>query len=212
MKQILAIQGSPRGERSHSRRLVESFLKAWQAEQGGGEVVQREVGRVTLPPVTEGWIAAAFHPHPKERSEVMKADLALSDTLVAELFAADRLVIAAPMYNFGVPSGVKAWIDQIVRVGVTFAFNPDDPHNPYQPLVLGKKALIVTSRGDSGYGPDGVNAHLNHADAYLRAVLGLIGISEVTVIAVENEEFDGRAFEDSFKAAERALAELAVSF
>src|SRR5699024_865235 len=87
MKRILAIHGSPRGERSHSRRLTEAFLQAWQTEQKGGEVLRREVGRMAMPHVTEGWIAAAFYPQPEERSELMKADLAFSDRLVDELFA-----------------------------------------------------------------------------------------------------------------------------
>ncbi|MFZ6045550.1 FMN-dependent NADH-azoreductase [Pseudomonas sp. CR3202] len=212
MSTILSIQGSPRGERSHSRRLQEAFLRAWQARQEGRQVVRREVGRVGIPAVTEGWIAAAFHPEPEARSEVMKADLALSDLLVDELFAADRLVLSAPMYNFGVPSGVKAWIDQIVRIGRTFAFDPARQGNPYTPLVTGRKALIITTRGDHGYGPGGANAHMNHADAYLRAVLGYIGITEVTVVAVENDEFGGEAFAQSYQRAERSLADLVESF
>jgi len=212
MKKILAVQGSPRGERSHSRRLLESFLQAYAAEQGDIEVRHREVGRADLPHVSEAWIAAAFYPQPEQRPALMQADLALSDELVDELSAADRLVIAAPMYNFGIPSGLKAWVDQIVRIGRTFDFTPDDPHSQYQPRLLGKKALIITTRGDRGYGPGGVNARLNHADEYLRGILGLIGIREVMVVAVENDEFGGLAFADSYRAAELALAELAQSF
>lgn len=212
MKKILAVQGSPRGERSHSRRLVEAFLQAYAAEQGDTQLLRREVGRADLPHISEAWIAAAFHPQPDRRPLAMQADLALSDELVDELFAADRLVISAPMYNFGIPSGLKAWVDQIVRIGRTFDFTPDDPESQYKPRVLGKKALIVTTRGDRGYGSGGVNAHLNHADVYLRAALGLIGITDVTVIAVENDEFGGLAFEASFRAAESALAELAARF
>ncbi|MFC5695339.1 FMN-dependent NADH-azoreductase [Pseudomonas sp. GCM10022186] len=212
MNTILSVQGSPRGERSHSRRLQESFLDAWRARADGRQVLRREVGRVAIPPVSEGWIAAAFHPEPEARSEVMKADLALSDQLVDELLAADRLVISAPMYNFGLPSGVKAWVDQIVRIGRTFAFDPATPGNPYTPLVPGRKALIITTRGDRGYGPDGAFAHLNHADTHLRAVLGFIGISEVTVVAVENDEFGGEAFAQSYQRAERTLADLAETF
>ncbi|MCU9950548.1 FMN-dependent NADH-azoreductase [Pseudomonas solani] len=212
MNRILSIQGSPRGERSHSRRLQDAFLAAWQGQDAARQVTHREVGRSPIAPVTEGWIAAAFHPEPENRTEVMKADLALSDLLVDELFAADRLVISAPMYNFGVPSGVKAWVDQIVRIRRTFDFHPDRPGNPYTPLVLGRKALIITTRGDHGYGPGGVNAHMNHADAYLRTVLGYIGITDVTVVAVENDEFGGDAFQQSYQRAERALVELAEVF
>lgn len=212
MSTILSVQGSPRGERSHSRRLQESFLAAWQAREAGRQVLRREVGRVAIPAVNEGWIAAAFHPEPEARNEVMKADLAVSDLLVDELFAADRLVISAPMHNFGVPSGVKAWIDQIVRIRRTFDFDPSRQGNPYTPLVLGRKALIITTRGDYGYGPGGANAHLNHADVHLSAVLGFIGITDVTVVAVESDEFGGKAFEQSYQRAERALAELAERF
>lgn len=212
MKRILAVNGSPRGERSHSRRLLESFLQACVAEQGEVEVLRREVGRGNLPHVDEDWIAAAFHPQPAQRPAPMRAALALSDELVDELFAADRLVIAAPMYNFAIPSGLKAWVDQIVRIGRTFEFVPDDPQQQYRPLLHGKSALIITSRGDRGYGPGGVNAALNHADAYLRAVLGLIGIERVRVVAVENDEFGGLAFADSYHAAERELAALAANF
>lgn len=211
MKRILAIQGSPRGERSHSRRLLDHFVQALVAEQRDIDISRREVGRIVLPPVTEGWVAAAFH-DPHERSEAMRADLALSDELVDELLATDRLVIAAPMYNFGVPSGVKAWIDQIVRIGRTFDFTPEDPASQYKPRVLGKRGLIVTTRGDRGYGPHGVNAHLNHADTHLRDVLGLIGITDVEVVAVENDEFGGTAFETSYQVAQTRLAQLAMDF
>lgn len=212
MNRILSIQGSPRGERSHSRRLQDAFLAAWQGQDTARQVVYREVGRSPIAPVTEGWIAAAFHPEPEHRTEVMKADLALSDLLVDELFAADRLVISAPMYNFGVPSGVKAWVDQIVRIRRTFDFDPSRPGNPYTPLVLGRKALIITTSGDHGYGPGGANAHMNHADTYLRVVLGYIGITDVTVVAVESDEFGGDAFQQSYQRAERALVELAEVF
>lgn len=212
MSTILSVQGSPRGERSHSRRLQEAFLKAWQVRGEGRQVLRREVGRVAIAPVTEGWIAAAFHPESEERSEVMKADLALSDLLVDELLASDRLVISAPMYNFGVPSGVKAWIDQVMRVRRTFGMDLSNPANPYTPLVLGRKALIITTRGDHGYGPDGANAHMNHADPYLRLVLGHMGITDVTVVAVEDDEFGGEGFQQSYQRAERTLADLAESF
>ncbi|MDH4609801.1 NAD(P)H-dependent oxidoreductase [Pseudomonas sp. BN102] len=212
MSTILSVQGSPRGERSHSRRLQESFLKAWQARQEGRQVLRREVGRVAIPLVTEGWIAASFHPESEARSEVMKADLAVSDLLVDELLAADGLVISAPMYNFSVPAGVKAWIDQVMRVRRTFGLDLSNPANPYTPLVLGRKALIITTRGDHGYGPGGANAHMNHADTYLRLVLGHMGITDATVVAVEDDEFGGEGFQQSYQRAERALADLAETF
>ncbi|WP_302118656.1 FMN-dependent NADH-azoreductase AzoR1 [Pseudomonas aeruginosa] len=211
MSRILAVHASPRGERSQSRRLAEVFLAAYREAHPQARVARREVGRVPLPAVTEAFVAAAFHPQPEQRSLAMQADLALSDQLVGELFDSDLLVISTPMYNFSVPSGLKAWIDQIVRLGVTFDFVLDNGVAQYWPLLRGKRALIVTSRGGHGFGPGGENQAMNHADPWLRTALGFIGIDEVTVVAAEGEESGGRSFEDSCAEAEQRLLALAQS-
>lgn len=212
MSNILVVQGSPRGERSHSRRLVETFLTAWQAAHPEALTTRREVGRTVIPPVNEAFIAAAFYSEPQARPLIMQADLALSDTLVAELQAHDRLVIGAPMHNFSVPSGVKAWIDQIVRIGLTFNHSLDNGVPHYEPLVLGKKALVITSRGDFGFGPGGPLEAMNHADTLLRTALGFIGITDVTVVAAEGEESAERNFARSYAEAEQRLLALARTF
>lgn len=207
MSRILAIHASPRAERSHSRRLAESFLAALPQ----AEVTRREVGRADLPHVNEAFIAAAFHPEPENRPLTMRADLALSDELVDELFAHDLLVISTPMYNFSVPSGLKAWIDQIVRLGRTFDLHLKDGEAEYEPLLKGRKALIVTSRGGAGMGPGGPLEWMNHADSWLRVALGFLGIEDVRVIAAEGEEGNPDAFQASCQQAERELADLAES-
>lgn len=140
MNRILAIHASPRGERSHSRRLAEVFLSAWQARHPQSQLTRREVGRALIPPVNEAFVAAAFYPEPNARPLSMQADLAFSDELVSELLGHDLLVISTPMHNFSVPSGLKAWIDQIVRIGLTFNHTLDNGVAQYEPLVLGKKA------------------------------------------------------------------------
>ena len=195
MSRILAVHASPRGERSQSRRLAEVFLAAYREAHPQARVARREVGRVPLPAVTEAFVAAAFHPQPEQRSLAMQADLALSDQLVGELFDSD----------------LKAWIDQIVRLGVTFDFVLDNGVAQYRPLLRGKRALIVTSRGGHGFGPGGENQAMNHADPWLRTALGFIGIDEVTVVAAEGEESGGRSFEDSCAEAEQRLLALAQS-
>ena len=172
MSKILVIHASPRGDRSHSRRLAEGFLSAWQVRYPQAQVTRREVGRTLIPAVNEAFVAAAFHPEPEARSLSMQADLALSDQLVGELFDNDLLLISTPMYNFSVPSGLKAWVDQIVRLGLTFDHTLDNGVAQYTPLLLGKKALIVTSRGGFGFGPGGELEALNHADPWLRTALG----------------------------------------
>jgi FMN-dependent NADH-azoreductase len=211
MNRILAVHGSPRGERSHTRRLTEVFLEAWLAAHPGAELTRREVGRAAMPHVGESFVAAAFHPQPAARPRHMQADLALSDVLVDELHGHELLVISAPMYNFSIPSGLKAWIDHVVRIGRTFDVIQDNGVAQYQPLLHGKRALIVTSRGGYGFGPGGVNAAFNHADTLLRTALGFIGIEDVRVVAAEGEESDSRAYQASCAAAERELLALAVS-
>lgn len=207
MSRILAIHASPRAERSHSRRLAEGFL----ASLPQAEITRREVGRADLPHVNEAFIAAAFHPEPNNRPLTMQADLALSDQLVDELLGHDLLVISTPMYNFSVPSGLKAWVDQVIRLGRTFDLHLNDGEAEYEPLLKGRKALIVTSRGGAGMGPGGELEWMNHADAWLRVALGFLGIEDVRVIAAEGEEGNPDAFKASYQQAERELANLAES-
>ncbi|WP_447757099.1 FMN-dependent NADH-azoreductase [Pseudomonas moraviensis] len=212
MSRILVVHGSPRVDRSTSRRLAEGFLSAWQERHPEGQVTRREVGRVPVPAVNEAFVAAAFYPQPQARPLVMQADLALSDQLVDELFTHDLLLISTPMYNFSVPSGLKAWVDQIVRLGLTFDHTLDNGVAQYSPLLQGKKALIVTSRGGFGFGPGGDLAALNHADPWLRTALGFIGINDVSVVAAEGEESAERTFAVSVAEAEQRLLELAREF
>ena len=212
MSRILAIHASPRGDRSHSRRLAEHFLSAWQERNPQAQVTRREVGRVMIAPVNEAFVAAAFYPEPEARPLAMQADLALSDQLVGELFDHDLLLISTPMYNFSVPSGLKAWIDQIVRLGLTFAHTLDNGVAQYTPLLQGKKALIVTSRGGFGFGPGGELEALNHADPWLRTALGFVGINDITVVAAEGEESAERTFAVSVAEAEQRLLDLARVF
>ncbi len=140
MTHLLHIDASPRGERSQSRRLTRELVDSWRAGHPGVTVTHRDVGHDPPPHVDEAWIAAAFAP-PAERTRAMHAALRTSDELIDELLAADVWVIGVPMYNFGVPSGFKAYIDQIVRVGRTFAFEPEDAGEPYKPLVRGKRGV-----------------------------------------------------------------------
>jgi FMN-dependent NADH-azoreductase len=213
MKKMLAIHASPRGERSHSRRLAEAFLDVWQTTHPEAQLTRREVGRASIPHVSEAFVAANFYPEPQARPLAMQADLQLSDELVGELIEHELLVISMPMYNFGIPSGLKAWVDQIVRMGLTFAVAQDSQGiAQYQRLLVGKKALIITSRGGNGFGPGGENEAMNHADPHLRTVLGFISIDDITVIAAEGEESVAEAFRRSSDEAEGQLRDLARSF
>lgn len=122
--------------------------------------------------------------------------------------AADVYVIGIPMYNFSIPSTFKAYIDQIVRIGRTVAFEPEDSASPYKPLVLDKKMFIITARGGSGFGSGERNEKLNHQDPYLRTIFGFIGITDITFIHVENDEYDGQTLAESLAAARTQVAQL----
>jgi FMN-dependent NADH-azoreductase len=114
------------------------------------------------------------------------------------------------MYNFGVPSAFKAYIDQIVRVGRTFLFDPDDTEQPYRPLLQGKRAFVIVSSGDAGYEAGGPHESLNHVDPYLRTVFGFIGIVDVRFVHVGNDEFGGDKLAASLRGAREELEWLAV--
>ena len=212
MSEILVVHASPRGERSHSRRLAEVFIEAWRAANPEARLTRREVGRALIPPVNEAFVAAAFYPEPNARPLAMQADLAFSDELVRELLGHEVLLISTPMHNFSVPSGLKAWIDQIVRLGLTFNHTLDNGVAQYEPLVRGKKALIVTTRGGFGFGPGGELEAMNHADTLLRTALGFIGITDVTVVDAEGEESAERTFQITAAEAEQRLLALVKEF
>jgi FMN-dependent NADH-azoreductase len=129
---------------------------------------------------------------------------------VDEFLSADLYVIGIPMYNFTVPSTFKAYIDQIVRPGRTFAFDAEDAANRYKPLVFGKKMVMITARGDSGFGLGERNEKMNYQDPYLRLIFGFMGITDITFISVENDEFGGTSLAQSIAAARQQITQLVL--
>jgi FMN-dependent NADH-azoreductase len=190
--------------------MTREFVEHWKQVHPNDTIAYRDIGRNPIPHVDEPWIAAAFSP-PEQHTPELQEAIRLSDQLVDEFLAADIYVIGVPMYNFSVPSGFKAYIDQIVRIGRTVAFEPDDIHSAYKPLVLGKKMFIVESRGDSGFQPGGRYEQMNHHDPYLRVVFGFIGITDITFVHVENDEYGGQKLADSIAAARTKITELVAA-
>jgi len=216
---LLHIDSSPRpgraGEHPHgsqTRRLTHAFVTRWQQREPDAHVLYRDIGAMPPRPVHHEWIPAAFS-HDPHRTPAQQAALRESDAMVGELRAADVLVVGLPMYNFGMPAPLKAWLDNIVRIGVTFGVDPSLP-DPYVPLLTDRprRAVILTSRGAHGYGPGGPYAAMNHADTALRDVLGFLGITEVRTIAVEHEEDGGPTLEASVAAALRAVDALVADW
>ncbi len=208
MNSLLVINASARTTRSITRHLTDRFAAAWLARQPGGEIIDRNIGANPVPPISQDWIASAFT-DPAEHTPAMRAALALSDALIDELFRASAIVVGAPMYNFGMPAQLKAYVDQIIRVGRTFAFNDAGAASPYQPLVPSKPLVIVTSKGAGGYEPGGHSAHQNFLEPHLETVFPFIGLSDISMVRVAFEEAKDERFQRSLAAAERTIDQLA---
>ncbi len=201
MSQILYVTSSPRGESSHSSQISGEFVEAWLQAHPGDTVVTRDLNPQTIPHVTEELIGAMYTPA-EARTDAQKQVLALSDTLIAELKAADVYVFAVPMYNFSVPAVFKAYIDQIARVNETWSPS-------YEGLLKNKKAFIVTARGGGGYGPGETRAAANFEDPYLQTVLGFVGVTDVTFVHINNTA-NGEEAPKSLTAAREQIKMLAA--
>jgi FMN-dependent NADH-azoreductase len=205
MKTLLVIDSSGRSARSVTRHLTNRFVAAWSKHYPDGEIIKRDVGLNPPPPINEAWIAAGFT-RPAERTPAMWEALATSEALVDELFRATTVVVGAPMYNFGMPAQLKAYVDQIVRVGRTFAFNAEGS-DPYQPLIPTKPMVIITSAGASGYEPGGPSSHMNFLEPHLEAVFRFVGLTDISVVRVGFEEFQDERFKQAMSVAERTVQE-----
>ncbi|GAA6615339.1 FMN-dependent NADH-azoreductase [Scytonema sp. NUACC26] len=210
MAHLLHIDSSPRGERSHSRRMTKEFVEQWKQVHPNDTVTYRDIGRNPVPYVDESWIAAAFTP-PEQRTPDLWEAIRMSDQLVDEFLEADIYVVGVPMYNFTIPGTFKSYIDQIVRVGRTVAFEPNDSTNVFKPLVLGKKMYIIEARGDSGFHPGGRYESMNYHDPYLVTVFGFMGITDITFVHVENDEYGGQKLAESIAKARTKIAELTAA-
>jgi len=210
MKTLLVIDSSGRRTRSITRHLTSRFGASWQARHPEGEVLIREVGLTPPPPVNEAWIAAAFS-EPADHTPATREALAISETLIDEITRADAIVIGTPIYNFGMPAQLKAYIDQIVRIGRTFSMDTEDAESPYRPLLTPKPVIIITAAGDGSMHPGGAMAHLNFLEPHLATVLGFIGLGEPKFIRVGYEEFQDDRLKRSLASAESAVDEVALA-
>ena len=177
MKNILLIESSPRGSDSYSHQAARSIVNEFQTRNPGSGIVIRDLGQNPPPHVGSAFIAAMSA---EQRTPDQAWLLALSDALIDELFAADTVVVAAPMHNFGVPSTLKAWIDHVVRVGRTVAYSSGK--GP-EGMLKGKHAILVLASG--GVYSNGHMKAFDFTEPYLRAVLGFLGITDVEVVRVE---------------------------
>ncbi|EHU9517444.1 FMN-dependent NADH-azoreductase [Vibrio vulnificus] len=170
MSRLLVLKSSILGDYSQSNKLVDEFINKFDQQ----DVVVRDLAQQPLP-VLDLQVATALRAS-GDLSEAQQAIVDLSDQLIAEIKHADTLIIAAPMYNFTVPTQLKNWIDLIARAGVTFTYTDQGPKG----LIEGKKAVVVTTRG--GIHKDAASDIIT---PYLKTVLGFVGVTEVEFVYAE---------------------------
>lgn len=173
---------------SISKNIALRFIDTWKHNRPKDEYIYRDIG--VNPPefITQDWISAVFTPK-ENRTPAQTERLSLSDKLIAEVVAADIILISTPMYNYGMPAQLKAWFDQIIRIDKTFDFDLSRGDFPLQPLLSGKTLIIVTSSGEFGFEKGGIRESSDHLTPHLRTLSKYLGVNTTYEIASEYQEF-----------------------
>jgi FMN-dependent NADH-azoreductase len=176
MPTLLHLDSSPLYGTSISRELSAAFVTQWKVSQPDGRVLVRDLNATVIAPITAEWVGSVFTPE-EARTPQQKELLSLSDTLLGELEQADEYVIGVPMHNFGVPSVLKLWIDQIARVGKTFVYVDGKPKG----LLVGKRVTFIIATGGI-YDAQTQMASFNFVEPYLRSIFGFLGVTDATFL------------------------------
>ena len=200
---LLHLDSSILGGNSVSRALTARIVAAEEALHPGIQVIRRDLGAAPISHLTAEHLAARQGAVP-EGAEI-RADVAASEDALEEFLAADIVVVGAPMYNFSVPSQLKAWIDRIAVAGRTFRYGEAGPVG----LAGGKTVVVASTRGGF-YGPGTPNAALEHQESYLRAVFAFLGVTDIRFVRAEGIALGEDQKERSLRDAERAIEELAA--
>lgn len=175
MARLLQIDSSPLPS-SVSRELTREYARTWKGVHPDGQVIYRDLAAQAAQPIDAEWIGAAYTPLADQTPE-QASKLALSNELISELESANEYVIGVAMHNFGVPSVLKLWVDQVVRRGRTFQYDESGPRG----LLKGKKATVIVASG-AVYTQGSPYAAMDHAEPYLRTILSFLGVTEVNFI------------------------------
>ncbi|WP_299816597.1 NAD(P)H-dependent oxidoreductase [uncultured Jannaschia sp.] len=188
---VLRIDSSAKEEGSVTQKLLDQI----EARIGPADM-RRDLGGVAVPQIGGTWLAANFTP-PEERTPQHRETLALSDELIAELRAADTILIGLPVYNFSIPGSLKAWIDLVARAGETFRYTEDGPIG----LLENKRVIVAYASAGTGFGSE-----IDHASPYLRHILGFMGITDVTFVYADQQNMKG---DEAIETARSQIEELA---
>ncbi len=205
MPHLLRIDSSSRHAGSHSRALADAAEAAWRTAHPGGTITTRDVTDGTIPVIAQDTIAG-FYTAPEAMTLELSAATALSDRLIAEVQAADILLISAPIYIFGVPAALKLWIDQVVRIEHTFSYDG----SAFAGLVQADRAILCCAYGASGYAKGQPFKAANFVDSYLTFLLGFLGIGDVRTVTVEATTADEATVQAAVDAALTDAARIAA--
>ncbi len=199
MKTLLQLKTSIFSDGGQSSQLADRYVAQWQATNHRGRVITRDLAKDPVPHLTAERFQA-FLAKPEDRSPAQAADAAYSDALIDELKSAEVIVIGLPMYNFGVPSALKAYFDHVARAGVTFRYTEKGPVG----LLTGKKAIVIATRGGLYAG-----TAADTQTSYVRNFLGFLGIADVEFVYAEGLAYGDAAKHESLARAQAALRSLA---
>lgn len=205
MNNVLFVTSSPRGQLSYSQQVARGIVDDLKIAHPAAKIVVRNVARDPLPHIGEAFVSG-LHRAPPERTAAETEALAVSDKLIDELVAADVLVLATPMHNFGLSSALKAWIDHVVRGGLTFRYGANGPEG----LLKNKKAIVVVARG--GVYSEGPMRELDFQESYLKSVLGFIGITDVEMVRIEGVARGEQAVRNAMNSAKQRSAQVVREF
>jgi FMN-dependent NADH-azoreductase len=195
MKTILQINASINGGASQSTRLADEFVARLRAQHPGAELIVRDLAREPVPHLDAERFGAFLAPVEKQTAK-QKDILQYSNALIEELKRADVIVLGLPMYNFGIPSQLKAWFDHVARAGITFRYTAKGPEG----LLTGKKAYVIATRGGryAGTGAD-------HETPFVRQFMGFLGIADVEFVYAEGLAMGEAPLREGLAAARRII-------
>lgn len=197
-------------ERSISRKLSALFLETWLAKRPEDKIIRRDIGENPPGFVSAKWIEACFTPEEKRTPELVE-ELKESDVLIEELASADLVLLGTPMYNYGMPAALKAWVDRVIRIGKTFSFDLARGDYPLEPILGGKTLVALTSKGEFGFAKGGIREHMNFLDGHIEAVAHYLGLANRRFVHSEFQEFADERHDRSRSDAEKATVELATA-
>ncbi len=198
---VLHIDSGILGDHSVSRRLTAAIAAQIKAENPDAQITYRDVVADALPHLTGAHLMAA-NAKPEDVDATVADDVATSAAVLEEFLAADTVIVGAPMYNFSLPSQLKAWIDRVAVAGKTFRYGENGPEG----LAKGKKIIVVSTRG--GHYSSGPAAIMDHQESYLTAVFGFLGITDVEFVRAEGLNLSADSKTTAISEAEKSIAGL----